>query len=80
MSTPGTENEAQRQIRSLGLSLGIQLAVGMVFFAGIGAWIDTKRGSGSAFTLVGIFLGLFYGGYEVWKLIKVLQGDSEKKQ
>ncbi len=76
------KNENQRRILSIGLSLGIQLAVGMVVFAGLGYWIDKKRGGGNAFTLIGIFLGMFYGGYEVWKLIRVLQEqdpDNEKK-
>ena len=52
------------------MSLGITMAVGMAFFAYIGYILDQKTGGGQLWTLAGIFLGLFYCGYEVWKLIK----------
>ena len=51
-------------------SLGINLVAGMAVFSTLGYYIDQKRGGGQAWTLVGMFLGLFYGGYEVWKLIR----------
>jgi len=51
-------------------TLGINMAVGMAIFASLGYWIDQKKGGGQIWTLIGIFLGLFYCGYEVWKLIK----------
>ena len=55
------------------ISLGTNLAVGMAVFAAGGWWIDQKRGGGNAFTLLGIFMGLFYGGYEVWKTVRALE-------
>ncbi len=63
------------------LSLGTQMLAGMVGCSMLGYWIDHKRGGGNAFTLVGLFLGLFYCGYEVWKLVRQLneENDSTKK-
>jgi hypothetical protein len=70
--TPEEKRLAERSLLAQSLVLGTNLAVGMAVFAAGGYWIDQKRGGGGAFTLAGIFLGLFYGGYEVWKLIKRL--------
>ena len=58
------------------VSLGINLAVGMAVFAGLGYYIDQKRGDGQTFTLLGIFLGLFYIGYEIWKLTRSSASDT----
>ena len=46
------------------------MAAGMAVFSGLGYYIDQKRGVGMEFTLSGMFLGLFYCGYEVWKLTR----------
>lgn len=60
-------------------TLGTQLAVGMAAFAGLGYYIDRRRGGGYGFTLAGIFLGLFYIGYEIWKLVRQVQeGDTQR--
>lgn len=62
------------------IAFGTQFAAGMAFFTAIGWWIDQRRAEGSqAFTLAGIFLGLFYGGYELWKLIRAIQAEDAKK-
>lgn len=61
------------------IAFGTQFAAGMAFFTAIGWWIDHRRAEGSqAFTLAGIFLGLFYGGYELWKLIRAIQAADTK--
>ncbi len=53
------------------LNLGFTMAVGMLVFTFIGMYVDNKRGDGSSWgTLTGMFVGLFYCGYEVWKIIK----------
>lgn len=59
--------------------LGLQLAVGMVVFAGAGYWLDRRRGGGIAFTLAGVGLGLFYIGYECWKLIRALNAEAAQQ-
>ena len=60
--------------------LGMQLAVGMLFFVGGGYWLDRKRGGGVAFTLAGVALGLFYMGYEVWKLVRAMNRAAEQSE
>ena len=53
--------------------LGLNFAVGMAVFSFIGFYIDQKRGKGCIlFTILGVFLGLAYGAYEVWKVIRML--------
>ncbi len=56
-------------------TLGLNMVVGMGVFTYAGYWIDQKRGGGEVATLIGMFLGLFYCGYEVWKLMRI---DNEK--
>jgi F0F1-type ATP synthase assembly protein I len=74
VTDPNEQQELQkRSALTAALSLGTNLAVGMAVFTALGWWIDKKRGGGSAFTLAGIFLGLIYGGYEVWKTVKALE-------
>jgi len=51
------------------VALGTNMAAGMIVFSFIGYKIDQKLG-GRAFTLIGMFLGLLYCGYEVWKIIR----------
>jgi len=60
-----------------GISLGINIAVGMALFTIIGNWIDKKLGDQHLWILVGMFLGLFYCGYEIWKLIRQSDRDEE---
>jgi hypothetical protein len=57
------------------LSLGLTMAAGMAFFSFLGYFIDQKRGEGSLFTLLGMFLGLAYCFYEVWKVVRQDRSD-----
>ena len=52
------------------LALGTNMAAGMILLAGLGYWIDRKRGGGVLCTLCGLFLGLAYGMYELWKAVR----------
>lgn len=67
------------------MNLGLNFAVGMGLFSFGGYKLDQKRGDGNLFTLLGMFLGLIYGGYEVWKLVRVQNAaepasdDTEKE-
>ena len=64
--------EALRQARKQGgpaLSFGMTFAVGMVVFALSGNWLGRKYGNEKLGTLVGVTMGLVFGGYELWKLI-----------
>lgn len=58
------------------VGFGIQFAVGMALFSWLGWKLDQRRGGGQAFTLLGVFLGLGYGGYELWKLIRLLNAET----
>ena len=59
-----------------GISLGINIAVGMAFFTISGDWIDKKLGENHVWILVGMALGLLYCGYEIWKIIRISQEES----
>ena len=62
------------------IALGTNLAAGMAVFSLAGYWIDRKRGGGIFWTVCGMFLGLLYGAYEVWKAIRLMNpGDRERK-
>jgi hypothetical protein len=50
----------------------------MLVFALLGHFVDRRIGGNKdTFTLVGLFLGLFYGGYEVWKVVRALQRQED---
>ena len=53
-------------------ALGTNLVVGMGLFTFIGYYIDRKHGGGIFWTLVGMFLGLIYGAYEFWIVVRML--------
>jgi F0F1-type ATP synthase assembly protein I len=63
-------------MKATAMTLGTQLAVGMFVFAFLGHLADKRQGGGSAWTLLGIFMGLFYCAYEVWKLVRRMQEDA----
>ena len=53
------------------LSLGAQLASGIIIFVLLGYFLDQKIGKGGIiFTVLGSILGFVYCLYEAWKLIK----------
>ena len=66
------EDKGSNQIvGSRGMTLGIQLAVGMAFFAMVGHKIHEIWG-----TLAGVGLGFFYGGYEIWKFNRYTKDEE----
>ena len=72
-------SERPGSIGSQALGLGTQLAAGMIFFAGLGYYADRRRGGGVFFTVCGMFAGLGYGAYEVWKLIRLINAENKEK-
>jgi hypothetical protein len=71
---PGARNELGRATM-----LGVNFAVGMATFSFLGYWIDGKRGEGAIFfTLLGVLLGLGYGAYETWIVIRELNAKAMK--
>ena len=63
---------------SQALNLGINFAAGMALFCFLGLWADHRVGHGIWFTLLGMVLGLSYGAYEVWKVIRILNRQAEE--
>ena len=56
------------------------MAGGVVVFTLAGYYLDQKRGGGKAWTLCGIFMGLFYGAYEVWKVVRQISGKTTEQK
>lgn len=80
-----TEAERQRGARSTSfrteaVALGTTMAVGMAVFAFAGHYVDSRRGGGVFWTLCGMFAGLAYGGYEVWKAVRLLDQDDRRRK
>lgn len=61
------------------MGLGVDLAAGMVLFTMGGYWLDQRRDTGTFWTLMGMFMGLVYGGYEVWKVVRTVPDADDKK-
>jgi F0F1-type ATP synthase assembly protein I len=58
-------------------NMGIGCASAILLFGGVGYVVDRKRGDGVAFMIGGLFMGLFYCGYELWKLVRAVQRDTD---
>lgn len=61
------------------IGLGYQLlAIGLVCIGG-GYYLDQRAGGGHTWVLIGVFASFLLGGYEVWKLIKLLEREDAKE-
>ena len=61
------------------IGFGYQFTAAIIVCAGLGYYLDHRRGGeGIAFTLGGLFLGLFYGGYELWKIIRRMEEKGQE--
>ena len=58
------------------VSLGLNLAAGLILFTLLGAYVDRKRGGGAAFTVGGMLLGVAYGVYEVWRVLRAVNASE----
>ena len=63
----------------MGSSLGTELAVAIALFGGTGYWADKKYDTSPCFLLIGIALSFIYGGYAVWKLVRMMSKPKPKK-
>jgi len=61
------------------VAFGYTFAAGMFVFSMIGYYIDKKVSGDGGWTLAGMFLGLGYGGYELWKLVRQISMQDEKE-
>lgn len=62
------------------VSLGYTMTAGMLVFTGLGYYADRKTGHRYLWTIIGMFLGLAYAGYEVWKLVRISEKSDETDQ
>lgn len=62
------------------IGLGYQMLAAMAIFVGGGYYLDRRRGGGHLFTLIGVGLAFLYGGYEVWKLVRMMNREEEERQ
>lgn len=60
------------------VGFGTSFAAGMALFAIAGHALDLKTGREPLYTLLGIFLGLVYGGWELWKLVTEVNRRAEE--
>ena len=74
------EQPAKRAFYREAVSLGFTMAGGMVLFVCLGGWIGHKTGYPKTGLLTGIFLGLIYGGYETYRLVRQIGGWGDTKK
>jgi len=58
----------------VGLGTNVAAGVGVMTFAGY--YLDRKQGDGYVWTMCGLGVGLLYGAYEIWKVIRMLNLEN----
>ena len=76
------KNQAsERRFVGGALGFGSSFAVAMAVFSLGGHWLDVKFDKEPVFTLIGVFMGFFYGAWEIWKLVAATnRKESEKDE
>lgn len=71
----GRDREVQSSFRKAApyLNIGYTLIGGVLFFGYFGNLLDKKTGNGPIFLLLGLFLGLGLGFYNMYKVIKNME-------
>jgi len=59
------------------IGLGYQFIAAIIIFVGCGYYADAKTGGGHVYTLIGVALTFIYGGYEVWKLVRMMEQENK---
>ncbi len=62
------------------IGLGSTLTVGMAVFTLGGLYIGNLLDRTTEGILAGVFLGLFFCGYEVWKSVRKMNREAGKKE
>jgi len=81
MNQPDQQREREglgRRSSQAAIGLGYQFIAAIMIFVGCGYYADAKSGGGHTFTLIGVGLTFLYGGYEVWKLVRMM--DQENRE
>jgi F0F1-type ATP synthase assembly protein I len=75
----GSENRSPAMNQAVGL--GTNILAGVVLCSLAGYWMDRRQGGdGYGWTLGGVFLGLVYSGYEVWKTVAALNEEEARRK
>ncbi len=74
------ELASERRFVGGALGFGSSFAVGMALFSLGGHWLDVKYDKEPVFTLIGVFLGFIYGGWELWKLVAATNQASVENE
>jgi len=63
------------------MGLGLTMALSVLFFLGIGAWVDSKLGTSPLLLIVGAFIGAGAGFYSLYYhiVIEPRQRDNDPK-
>jgi len=70
-SEPDNQEQPPKWLRDAGMAgLGSTLAVGMAGFTLAGYYLGRRYDQLVAGILIGVAFGLFFCGYEVWKLVR----------
>lgn len=80
-SKPTKDEGFANSLRDVGpyLGLGLQLAVTIVVMVLIGDWLDSKFKTNYLFTLIGGFVGIGVGMYNLIKTVNDLEKKNKKK-
>lgn len=62
-----------------GLAFGTNFAGGMALLCFIGYRMDQHYETGYAWTLTGAILGLIFGAYELWKVVRWIQAREARR-
>ncbi len=73
------EPEKGRNRMTAAIGLGTEFAGGIALFTFIGYKMDQHYKTNDIWTLVGIFLGLVCGFYQVWKIVRISDKDNDKE-
>ena len=77
-----TRSPLSRTYRELApyLGLGIQFVISLVIFILLGYWLDKKLESSPLYILIGVFLGLFSGFFNLFRVVSRMDKKEENKR
>jgi len=76
----GSEKGRPNRGTQAAIGLGYQMLAAMAIFVGGGYYLDARRGGGHLYVLIGVGLAFLYGGYEVWKLVRMINEEEERNR
>lgn len=82
MAEKGGGSDPRDLFRATGqyMGLGLTLALSVLLFLGIGAWLDSRLGTGPLLLIVGAFVGAGAGFYSLYYHIVIEPRQREKEE